>query len=96
MGGGLSSVLVAIEVYILSVHVSRVVNKSSQDTVLSFAKKVLFQDSVLKTPISLMNLKTAFKDTCKQQDDVIMRKLSVGKNSLFFPQREGRREGEEL
>ena len=42
-----------------------------------------------------MNLKTAFKDTCKQQDDVTMRKLSVGKNSLFFPQREGRREGEE-
>ena len=43
---------------------------------------------------SIVNPKTVFLDICKQQGDGIIRIVSVGKNSLFFPQREGGREGE--
>ena len=53
----------------------------------------MFHYQIVTTATSIVNPKTVFLDICKQQGDGIIRIMSVGKNSLFFPQREGRREG---
>ena len=55
--------------------------------------QVMIHFRIVTTAIPIVNLKTVFSDICKQQSDGIIRKESMGKNSLFFPKREGGREG---
>ena len=69
-------------------------SESDNPVVTIGSYQVMFHYRIVTTATSIVNLKTVFLDICKQQGDGIIRIMSVGKNSLFFPQREGRREGE--
>ena len=69
-------------------------SESDNPVVTIGSYQVMFHYRRVTTATSIVNPKTVFLDICKQQGDGIIRIVSVGKNSLFFPQREGRREGE--
>ena len=69
-------------------------SESDNPVVTIGSYQVMFHYRIVTTATSIVNPKKVFLDICKQQGDGIIRIMSVGKNSLFFPQREGRSEGE--
>ena len=69
-------------------------SESDNPVVTIGSYQVMFHYQIVTRAVPIVNLKTVFLNIGKQQGYGIIRIVSVGKNSLFFPQREGRREGE--